>query len=185
MKKSLYVVAFLLFSGVALGDGIDLGQPLPELSIEDRGELLLENDEFGFRPWVLPAAIGKTHVLQYMAATKGASKLNEPFTDRLKEISDGSYQVTTVINLDDAMWGTSGFVISEVKKNKRKYPGSHMVLDADGAGRELWKLEPDSSAIVIMDGGGSVRYLKDGPMSAQEIERALNLIRAAANPPAS
>ena len=185
MYKPLCLVTFLMFSSVVLGDGIDLGQPLPELSIADRGELLLENDEFRFRPWVLPAAIGKIHVLQYLAGTRGASKLNEPFTDRLKEIPDVNYRVTTVINLDDAMWGTSGFVISEVKKNKRRYARSSMVLDADGIGRELWRLESKSSAIVIMDAAGSVRYFKDGAMSERDIERALDLIRAAVDPGAS
>ena len=177
MFKPLGLALFALIGSVTLADGIDLGEPLPMLNIEDRGELMLENDEFRFAPWSLPGGLGKIHVLQYMAGTRGASKLNEPFTDRLKEIPHGNYRVTTVINLDDAMWGTSGFVISEIKKNKRRYPDSHMVLDADGVGRDVWNLQAKSSAIVIMDAGGSVHYLKDGAMNEQEIEQALDYIR--------
>ncbi|MCZ6831364.1 MAG: YtfJ family protein [Gammaproteobacteria bacterium] len=185
MLKTLCLGIFLLVSYTVLADGIDLGRPLPELSIADRGELLLQDDEFSFVPWAMPAGIGKIHVLQYMAGTKGAKKLNKPFTDRLQEIPHQNYQVTTVINLDDAMWGTSGFVISEVKKSKRKYPDSRMVLDADGLGREVWKLQSKSSVIVIMDAQGSVRYLKEGAMNEREIEQALGLIRADMKPGAS
>lgn len=182
MLKTHLIILLVLFNNVTLADGIGLGQPLPQLAIDDRGELVLDNDEFSFQPWELPAAIGKFHVVQYMAGTKGASELNKPFTDRLKEIAVGSYKVTTVINLDEAMWGTSGFVISELKKNKRRYPRSHMVVDADGIGRELWKFESKSSAIVIVDAAGSVRYLKDGAMSEPEIEQALKLISGVTSP---
>ena len=87
MPNVACLIALLVFSSLAAADGIGLGRPLPQLSIEDRGELLLEGDEVTFRPWVLPRGIGKIHVLQYMAATRGASKLNEPFTDRLGEIA--------------------------------------------------------------------------------------------------
>ena len=182
MPTFALLTPLLALGSFAYADGIDLGHPLPTLAIEDRGELLLEEDEFSFRPWVLPESLGKIHVLQYMAGTKGASKLNEPFTDRLKEIPDENYRVTTIINLDDALWGTSGFVLSEVKKNKRMYPRSYMVLDTDGIGREHWKLEKKSSAIVIMDPTGSVRYLKDGAMNEQEIEQALSFIRSHVQP---
>jgi YtfJ family uncharacterized protein len=169
-------------SAVSLADGIDLGQPLPELSITDRGELLLQDDEFSFTPWALPGGIGKIHILQYLAATKGASELNKPFTDRLADLPDKNHAVTTVINLDDAIWGTSRFVISEIKKNKRKFPGSTMVLDAEGLGREAWKLQSRSSAIVVLDARGSVRYLKEGAMNESEIEHALQLIQTQTSP---
>lgn len=175
MLKPLCLCA-LLASALTRADGIDLGQPLPDLSIADRGELLLQGDDFSFAPWAVAADIGKIHIVQYMAGTKGASEINKPFTDRLQEIPNSNYQVTTIINLDDAMWGTSGFVISEVKKNKRMFPGSTMVLDAEGVGRETWKLQPKSSAIVVLDARGSVHYLKDGAMSEGDIEQMLEFI---------
>jgi YtfJ family uncharacterized protein len=185
MLKPLCLCALLLASAASLADGIDLGQPLPDLNINDRGELLLKGDDFSFAPWALPAGIGKIHILQYMAATKGASELNKPFTDRLKDIPNPNYLVTTVLNLDDAMWGTSGFVISEVKKNKRQFPGSTMVLDAAGRGLEVWKLQSKSSTIVVMDAQGSVQFLKDGAMDENEIEKALKFILTHMTPDAA
>jgi YtfJ family uncharacterized protein len=148
------------------------------LNIEERGELILESDDVTYATWQAPLQPGKAHVLQYMAGTASASKINEPFTERLKVAEDLDILVTTVINLDDATWGTTGFVVSEVKKNKRLFPMSQLVIDADGRGRETWSLPRKSSAIVITDAGGIVQYVKQGAMDEQEIESALELLRA-------
>jgi hypothetical protein len=117
-------------------------------------------------------------VLQYLAGTRKARSQTQAFTDRLEELlPKGSYQFTTVINLDDAMWGTSGFVVGEVKSSKRKYPDSTMVLDEEGTGLQGWQLQKKSSAIVVIDTSGTVLYLKQGSMSEEEIEAAVELIR--------
>ena len=89
----------------------------------------------------------------------------------------GSYHVTTVINLDDALWGTSGFVVSEVKDSKKKYPASTIVLDENGTGLETWQLQPKGAIIIVLDTLGTVLYLKEGGMSEEEIENTLELMR--------
>ena len=104
MTKSLLLLAFTLMTNLAIAAPPETGKPAPALKIADKGELLLEQDEFSFRPWMSTTVSGKVHIIQYMAATMGASKLNEPFTDRLQlDIPDGNYHVTNVINLDDAL----------------------------------------------------------------------------------
>ena len=178
MTKSLLLLAFTLMTNLAIAAPPETGKPAPALKIADKGELLLEQDEFSFRPWMSTTVSGKVHIIQYMAATMGASKLNEPFTDRLQlDIPDGNYHVTNVINLDDALWGTTGFVIKEVKSNKRKYPDSTMVLDKDGAGVKTWGLQEDSSAIIIIGVEGQVQMVREGAMTAEEIEAAISLVR--------
>ena len=85
--------------------------PLPPLSISDRGELQYEDNEFSFTPWSTEQNPGKVHIVQYFSATKSASKIFKPFTDLLQETFGlGKYHVTTIVNLDAAMWGTTGFV---------------------------------------------------------------------------
>ena len=70
-----------------------------------------------------------------MAGRMSARGQTKPFTDTLESaLPDKSFHITTVINLDDALWGTTGFVVSEVKSNKRKYPNATMVLDEQGTG---------------------------------------------------
>jgi YtfJ family uncharacterized protein len=169
----------LCLSLPAWPSNIQIGQPLPELSIDELGELLIiDDDEFAYQAWRAPVHPAKVHVLQYIAGTRKARRQTQAFTDRLEEtLPKGSYQFTTVINLDDAMWGTSGFVVGEVKSSKRKYPDSTIVLDEEGTGLLAWQLEKKSSAILVIDTSGTVLYLKQGVMSEDEIEVIVELIR--------
>lgn len=156
----------------------ETGSPAPAMSISDRGELMLVGDKVEYQPWALQTELGKVHVVNYMAGTLSASKLNEAFTDRLQtEFELGSYHVTTIINLDDATWGTTGFVVGEVKSNKRKHPRATLVLDEESSGRDAWSLDADSSAIFVLDPGGTIRYGIQGAMSEQDIDSTVELMR--------
>ena len=135
------------------------GSPLPPLRIAERGELLLAEDDISFAPWSTDSRPGKVHVLQYFGATRADSKRFKPFTDKLEQtFSREQYHVTTIINLDAAVWGTSGLVVSEVKDSKRKYPLSTMVLDEEGTGVETWQLGKEGAGLVIVDGRGIVAH---------------------------
>lgn len=174
----LRLLFLLIICNPALASSIDVGLPLPDLAISDRGELILEQDEFSYAPWQSPGAHGKVHVLQYLAGTLKARSQSKPFTDRLEEsLPIAGYHVTTIINLDDALWGTRGFVVNEVEESKRKYPASTIVLDESGTGLGAWQLMPKGATIVVLDADGAVLYFKQGGMSEQEIESTLNLIR--------
>ena len=178
MHRILVFLTLLFVSQQLQAQGLQVGSLVPDLSISELGEIRLQEEEFSYHPWTFPQDLGQLHVVQYMAATMKASELNKPFTDSLSEnLAGGNFTVTTVINLDDAMWGTSGFVISEIKKNKKRYPESTMVLDKAGIGREAWQLDKKSSAIVIVDAAGTIRYIKQGAMEAAEIESTLEMIR--------
>jgi YtfJ family uncharacterized protein len=182
MRKLFLLLPLLLAASPLFADAIQLGKPISPLVIETEGELLLNADKVSYAPWFLQHPEDKVHVLQYMAGTKSASKINEPFTDALKDSIDYTlFHVTTIINLDDAMWGTSGFVKSEVEKNKRRYPLSSLILDRKGTGRENWQLEKKTSSIVVTDRQGAVIYVKHGAMDEHEIEQALDMIRAQVN----
>lgn len=92
-------------------------------------------------------------------------------------LPEGSFHVTTVVNLDDALWGTSGFVVGEVKSSKRKYPMSTIVLDEDGHGLQSWQLQEGGANILVLNAGGTVLYIKHGGMSEEEIESTLEMIQ--------
>jgi len=182
LRDVLAVVGITLLSATAIAEPPSLNRPLPSLSIEDRGELLLENKQYSYRPWNSEANSGEIHVLQYFSGTTSASKTFEPFTDMLqKEFPERGYHVTTVINLDAAMWGTSGFVTGEAKSSKKKFPDSTMVLDEEGAGVEAWELGKKGAVLVVMDKTGSVIYLTHTPMSAQDMAATIVLMREEIN----
>ena len=157
---------------------LQLDQPLPAFTIEDRGELTLDNDQFDYRSWNSQQSPGKVHVIQYLAGTKSASKLFEPFTDRIQqEFELENYHVTTIINLDAAMWGTAGFVVSEVKASKRKYPDSTIVLDEDGVGAKRWGLDKKGAGLVITDSSGALVYFKQKPLTEEEMTAVIDIMR--------
>ncbi len=155
----------------------ELDAPLPSLSIEERGELVMQGEEFTYQPWSTERNPGTVHVLQFFNGTMGDSKIFEPFTDRLQEVyAVDELHVSTIINLDAALWGTTGFVVSEVKKNKKRYPHSTLVLDAEGKAAREWELGKQGSVLVIVDPDGVVQYLTRDAMSDDEIRTGIELV---------
>ena len=120
-------------------------------------------------------------MLQYLAARLSAKSLNEPFTDRLRDsgIPIERYHVTTIVNLDDALIGTRGMVLSELENNKKRYFRSSIVADAHGLGLEAWQLRPKSSAIIVLGPDGRVKFFRDGAMTPAEIDHVLQMVRCA------
>jgi YtfJ family uncharacterized protein len=166
--------------GARAGDGIAPGEALPPLTVDDIGELVLRDDEVEYSPWkTVGMAGGRVHVIQYMAARMSAKAMNEPFTERLKaaKLPLDRYHVTTIVNVDDAMFGTRGFVMAELESNKRRYFKSTIVADARGEGLRVWSLQPRSSAIIIVDPDHRVRFFREGALSEPEIGAALDIVR--------
>ncbi len=177
MSIRTFVLLLGLLTPLAQASEIIPGNRLPDLGIAEKGELVLNGDEVGYRQWNYPQQPGKVHVLQYMAATRSASNINMPFTDRMKtDLPQGAFLSTTILNLDEAMWGTSGLVVSELKSNKKEFPNAILVADEDGAGLKAWQLEKENSAVIVTDPRGVVRYFKQGAMSAAEIDSTLALV---------
>lgn len=178
IRNVLSAFSLVLVAVAAYGQPPSLNNPLPELNIAEKGELLLENEVYGYRPWSSQSSRGDVQVLQYIAATMGGKKLFKPFTDILgAEFPHGTIHVTTVINLDEAMWGTGGLVISELKSSKKKYPKSTIVLDEDGAGQKAWQLGKKGAVLAVIDKSGSVIYLTQKALSEQELISTLALVK--------
>ena len=178
LQNLLFNVFLLSVSAVTFAATPAAEAPLPPLLIADRGELILENDSFSYAPWSAEKNHGKVHIVQYIGATRGDSKLFEPFTDRLREtFGAGEYHVTTIINLDAAVWGTSGLVVSEVEGSKRKFPNSTMVLDEEGSGVDEWQLGKQGAGLAILDPKGTVLYFTQDALNDQDMTQSVELVR--------
>jgi hypothetical protein len=175
--RALVLGACLLVA--PLVHALQAGQALPPLQVEKLGEIVVNGEDSSFRPWQSAALPDRLHIVQYLAARLSARKLSKPFTDRLEKsgIPYARYHISTVVNLDDALFGTRGMVLSELEKNKRKYALSTIVADETGRGRELWGLQESSSAVIILDTTGSVLYVHEGAMLEEDIQRALAVVR--------
>ena len=140
--------------------------------------MIMEGDEFSFVPWSSDKDPGQVHILQYFSGTISHRDLFSPFTDLLQaELDYTKYHVTTIINLDRALWGTTGFVVSELKDSKRQYPLATMVLDEDGVGVDQWQLGKQGSVLAIMDNAGVVQFVSHGPLDETQMQSSLELVR--------
>ena len=178
MILRMLIVLMGLAVPIAFAGDVTPGERLADLSITDKGELVLSEGDVEYQPWSYPQQPGKVHVVQYMAATQSASKINEPFRDKMSTAlpQGGEFLSTTILNLDEAMWGTSGMVVGKLKSSKLEFPNAVMVVDEKGEGLTRWQLEKENSAVIVTDGAGVVRYFKQGAMSEAEIDSTLALI---------
>lgn len=171
------ILAFLSISASAAAPTV--GAPLPTLNIEEKGELTMNGDDFSYVPWSSDTNPGKPHVIQYFGATFGDRDVFGPFTDKLQsDLEPGFAHVSTVLNLDAALWGTTGVVLSELEKNKKMHPEATMVVDEEGSGVEKWGLGDEGTGLVVMDVDGVVKFFKRGSLTEEEVDSTLALIRS-------
>jgi len=178
---TLLSLALALNGVTALASTPVVDAPLPVLKITDRGELTMHDDTFSFVPWSSAANPGKVHVIQYFGANLGDRDVFKPVTDMLENsFKPGTVHVSTVLNLDAALWGTTGWVISELEKNKKIYPESTMVVDEEGTGVKEWDLGKAGTGLIVMDDKGIVKYFKRQSLTEAELASTLELIRSLA-----
>jgi YtfJ family uncharacterized protein len=69
------------------------------------------------------------------------------------------------------------FVRSSLESNKTQYPWSQFIVDSNGVAQKSWQLETGSSAIVVLDKQGRVQFAKDGPLTQEEVQQVISLLR--------
>jgi len=182
LKLVSFIFLVIFSAGVSTASEIKLGQSLPEVSLTDFGKLNLEGEQISYVPWNSRELRGKVFTIYHLAGTRSAASLNDAFIDRLLEeqfdlLPGNPHQTFNIINLDDAMFGTSGIVQRTVEDRKRKYIVPGFALDKEGVIRKAWGLAPESSAVIILNRAGKVVFFKDGQLSQAEIDRAVQLIK--------
>ena len=184
MKMIRLIMALCLALGSipTLAGAPTIDAPLPVLKIAERGELTMNGDDFSFVPWSSETNPGKVHIIQYFGANMGDSKVFEPVTDLLEtSVEPGTVHVSTVLNLEAALWGTTGFVLSELEKNKKIHPQATMVIDAEGAGVAEWELGDAGTGLIVLDDKGIVKYFNRKSLTEEELASTMKLIRSLAD----
>ena len=169
-----------LLSPLAMAHNIKESTPVPVVKISDSGELVLSGKDITYQPWQSGVLTGKVYLIQHIAGRSSAKELNAPMIEAIKaaKLPHEKYQTVTIINSNDAIWGTSGFVKSSAEDSKKEFPWSSMVLDAKGMARNAWDLAPESSAIVLVGKDGKVLFVKDGQLAQNDIEQVMGLIKS-------
>lgn len=180
MHKITLAALLLSTSTWAFAHNITENTVLPAVTINDKGELLYDTtkDKFSYQNWNSGLLSGKVRTVQHIAGRSKAKEMNAPFIEAVKlaKFPHSSYQTTTIINTNDAVFGTGPFVRGSVEDSKKEFPWSQFIVDADGVALKGWGLEKESSAIVVLDKQGKVRFVKEGVLSGAEITTAINLI---------
>lgn len=175
----LIVALTLLNCSPLAAEALRVGQTLQPLEIDNKGELLIVDEEVEFKPWSSKGMENQVAYLQYMAARPSADKMNRHVNDALQAggFAKGSFISTVIVNLDDVTFGASKWALKELKKNKLKHPDALIVADYEGKGRETWQLESGSSAVAVIARSGEVLFFKQGKLSEQERQTVLDLLR--------
>ncbi|WP_053940583.1 YtfJ family protein [Helicobacter ailurogastricus] len=176
--KRIFGSLFLAL-GVAWGTNITLNQPLKEVVVTDKGELILDGGSIEYKSWDSKTLPGKVRILQHIAGRKSVKAENQPLMDKIvaEHFDDTKYQTTNIINVDDAIMGTGLFVRGETKKAKKEHPKSQVVMDNDGVVQKAWDLKKQESLIVVLDKEGKVRFVHEGKLSDAQMQQVLDLAK--------
>ncbi|RYJ19107.1 MULTISPECIES: YtfJ family protein [Rahnella] len=178
LLRSLFVITFVTFSFFASAHNFTVGQRLAPVGVDDKGELNDVNDTFSYNKWNSAKLPGKVRIVQHMAGRSSAKALNEPLITAIRaaNLPHDSYQTTTIINTDDAIIGTGMFVRKSIESGKREFPWSQIIVDSNGTVKKAWELQPESSAVVVLDKNGVIKFAKDGQLSPQEVQQVITLV---------
>lgn len=177
--KPLLASTLLLASSFSMA--LELGGKLPPLDVPSRGELVLKGDDISFTPWTSATIVtGSPALIFHMPARMSSDAAIAPLRARLEagNYEADSFQSISVVNLDDALWGTSGLVAGELAKNKRAHPQAVLVADDASRGLAAWNLKPRSIAVILLSAEGKITYLKEGRLSEKDIDTVIEKLNA-------
>ncbi len=168
----------LFFIFPCFSHSIQINQSVSPVIVSDKGELIYNDNVFSYEPWHSAQLIGKVRVIQHIAARTDGRKMNAPLIEAIKNarLPREHYQTTTIINLDEAIWGTAVFVRNSIEDSKREFPWSQFIVDDKGKVRQAWDLSHQGSAIVLLDKQGIVQFFKDGALTSQEVQQVIRML---------
>lgn len=179
IMRSLMLTSVMGCAGLANAHNLQLNQPLPAVTVSDKGELVLNQGNIIYQPWQSKNLAGKVRILQHIAGRSSVKAKNDDLMTAIKAagFKESHYQTTNIINADDAMWGTAMFVRNSVKKAKKENPRSQIVLDDQSTVQKAWDLKREESLIVVLDKQGNVQFAHEGKLSPAQIQQVISLAR--------
>ncbi len=179
--KQLMTALALSLSATLAAAGVEIGKPLPAVAIPEKGEIILDNDKVSYAPWSTTAIpSGKPALVFHMPARMSSDSIIKPLKERLESVKpdQNKHTAVTIINLDDALWGTAGLVAGELEKNKKQHPQAMLIADDSSRGLQAWKMPKKTVTVMIVDTGGNVSYRHDGPMNEADIDEIVSKLQA-------
>ncbi len=132
---SRWIVALIiaLLAPGAAAHNFVTGKTVTPVYIQEGGELLLNSDdEIHYQKWNSTQLVGKVRIIQYIAGRKSAKKKNSLLIKAVEaaNFSQDRFQPTTIVNTDDAIFGTGYFVVGKIEKINAAIRGRNSLLTA-------------------------------------------------------
>lgn len=195
MKMIMSSMMSMLLTGTVIQAAeISIGEKLPPVSVEEKGMLVpdreivdgkyvfKEGGSIDYRSWSSSELTGKIRTVYHLAARIGMDDVNAHYIDAIiaAELAehgpDAKYQTVTVLNTDDALWGTTGLAHSRMEDSQKEFPYAGYVIDAEGKALAAWGLEPKNSAVIVVDEEGKVLFYKEGKLTDAEVQETVGMI---------
>lgn len=182
-SRRIVALILALLAPVVAAHNFTNGKQVTPVYIQEGGELLLNNDEIHYQKWNSTQLKGKVRIIQYIAGRKSAKKKNSLLIKAVEvaNFPQDRFQPTTIVNTDDAIFGTGYFVSGKIEKNKRRYPWAQFVIDGNGLGRVAWLLPEQSSTILVLNKAGQIQWAKDGSLTPEEVDHVIALAQKLIN----
>lgn len=126
------LIIMLLAQGVQAHNFVT-GKTVTPVYIQEGGELLLNSDdEIHYQKWNSTQLAGKVRIIQYIARRKSAKKKNSLLIKAVEAANfpQDRFQPTTIVNTDDAIFGTGYFVVGKIEKINAAIRGRNSLLTA-------------------------------------------------------
>lgn len=140
--RKILALTCLLLPMMASAHQFETGQRVPPIGITDRGELVLDKDQFSYKP-EQRAVSGKSASTATYCWSHLCKRENATLIEAIKsaKLPHDRYQTTTIVNTDDAIPGSGMFVRSSLESNKSFIPGSQFIVDSNGVARGARQLD--------------------------------------------
>ena len=196
METTTLVIATLFAAANAAGaPSIKVGEKLPSVVIENKGEMVIEYDvtdgemvyqdgtDIEFKSFDSNAQTGKVRTIYHLAARSGVDGINQAYIDALIEAElpekapDSPYKTVTILNTSDALWGTAGIARGQLEDSQKETAYAHYVVDEKGLAQQKWGLKKKGSSVIVLDKDNTVLFFRDGRLSADDIASAVAAIQ--------
>lgn len=120
--KTLLPLLLALSPSLAFAHNLSVGEIVPPAQVGAYGEIVLQGEGVAYQPWATQHMLGKVRVIQAIAGRSSSKEMNAPLMAAITaaKFPEDSYQTTTIINQDDAIWGTGSFVKSSAQDSKKR-----------------------------------------------------------------
>ena len=168
MKRVFFTILF--FSSILRA--VEVGEVLKPTVLDDK-----DGGRVDGGAWSSESLKGKVHVIFYVDPDK--KDLNEDFADRLKSenFDHSKFGSVAIANLA-ATWKPDIIIEAILKHKQKKFPQALYLKDKRKFFVKSWGMRDDDYDILITDKHNKVIFKKEGRLTKDEIEQAINLIKS-------